>query len=114
MLEKLWNDIRLIYEGLNFSSKLLIDHLMIISGDNYYLIYYIPDGDQPTQIRIEKHYRLTNMWSDDNIPDVIDYKIYDEVGDQIYTSQNSIIEKANKIITPFLREYKLNKIIIQP
>jgi hypothetical protein len=35
MLEKLWNDIRLIYDGFNFSSRDLVNDLMIISKDNY-------------------------------------------------------------------------------
>lgn len=111
MLEKLWNDIRLIYEGLNFSSKLLIDDLMIISQDNCYLMYYKPDGSLPTQIRIEKNYSLVNMWSDSKEADVTYYNIHAEVGDQVYTSENSMIELTYKIITPFLRETKLNKII---
>lgn len=110
MLEKLWKDIRLIYEGLNFSNKLLIGDLMIISQDNWYLIYYKTNEDQPTEIRIEKHHRLVNIWSDDKPFDLIDYKIHVKVGNQIYTSQNSMIELTNKIIAPFLRDYKLNKI----
>ena len=51
MLEKLWNDIRLIYDGFNFSSRLLVNDLMIISKDNHYLLYYKQD-DISTQIRI--------------------------------------------------------------
>ena len=110
MLEKLWNDIRLIYEGLNFSSKLLIDDLMIISQDNHYLLYY-KQNEISTQIRIEKNYSLVNMWSDNKEVDITYYNIHAEVGDQVYTSENSMIELTYKIITPFLRETKLNKII---
>jgi len=110
MLEKLWNDIRLIYEGLNFSSKLLIDDLMIISQDNHYLLYY-KQNEISTQIRIEKNYSLVNMWSDNKEVDITYYNIHVEVGDQVYTSENSMIELTYKIITPFLRETKLNKII---
>jgi hypothetical protein len=37
---------------------------------------------------------------------------YDNVlgGKQVYTSENSMIELTYKIIKPFLREVKLNKI----
>jgi hypothetical protein len=38
------------------------------------------------------------------------YKIHVEVGYQIYTSENSMIELSYKVLTPFLREIKLNKI----
>jgi hypothetical protein len=116
MLEKLWNDIRLIYDGLNFSSKLLIDDLMIISNDNYYQLYYKSNSDISTQIRIEKNYDLVRMWSDDNKVDMTNYKIYVEVdgnvpgGKQTLTSENSMIELTYKIITPFLREVKLKEI----
>ena len=62
------------------------------------------------QIRIEKNYSLVNMWSDNKEVDITYYNIHVEVGDQVYTSENSMIELTYKIITPFLRELKLNKI----
>jgi hypothetical protein len=113
MLEKLWKDIQYIYDGFNFSSRLLIDDLMIISQDNHYLLYYKNNSDISTQIRIDKHYSLVNMWSDNKEVDITNYNIHVEVSgnfSQIYTSENSMIELAYKIITPFLREAKLNKI----
>jgi hypothetical protein len=123
MLEKLWNDIRLIYDGLNFSSKLLIDDLMIIrnfdevSNDNYYQLYYKSNSDISTQIKIEKNYDLVRMWSDDNEVDITNYKIYVELSGNVhggkktyYTSENAMIELTYKIITPFLREVKLKEI----
>ena len=109
MLEKLWNDIQLIYDGFNFSSRLLVDDLMIISKDNYYQLYY-KSSDVSTQIRIEKQYGLVSMWSDNNEVDMTNYKIHVEVGDQIYTSENSMIELSYKVLTPFLREVKLKEI----
>jgi hypothetical protein len=123
MLEKLWNDIKLIYDGLNFSSNLLIDDLMIIpfgtqprreGQDNCYLLYYKSNSDVSTQIRIEKFYDLVRMWSDIDV-DMINYKIYVEKRlpggfSQVYSSENSMIELSYKVITPFLREVKLNKI----
>lgn len=114
-IEKLWKDIQYIYDGFNFSSRLLIDDLMIISQDNHYLLYY-QKGDISTQIRIDKQYDLVRMWSDHNEASMVNYKIHVEVGNQtathsqIYTSEKSMIELAYNIITPFLREVKLNKI----
>lgn len=110
MLEKLWNDIRLIYDGLNFSSKLLIDDLMIISKDDYYQIYYEPTDKNPIQIRIEKKWSLVNMWSDDKEVDATYYNIHLEVGNQIYVGEKQMVEITYKIITPFLREVKLKEI----
>jgi len=109
MLEKIWNDIEFIYNQMNFAKRLLIDNLMIISQDNCYLIYYKP-SEIATQIRIEKNYNLVKMWSDDNEVDMTNYKIHVDVGDQIYTSEKSMIELTYKIITPFLREAKLKEI----
>ena len=113
MLEKLWKDIKLIYDGLNFSSRLMVDDLMIISNDNYYQLYYKSNSDISTQIRIEKQYDLVRMWSDIDV-DMINYKIYVETRgnedfSQVYTSEKSMIELSYKILTPFLREVKLNK-----
>ena len=115
MLEKLWNDIKLIYDGFNFKSGLIVDDLMIISNDNYYQLYYKSNSDISTQIRIEKQYDLVRMWSDIDV-DMTNYKIYVETRgnvtgvNQVYTSEKSMIELSYKIITPFLREVKLNKI----
>jgi hypothetical protein len=50
------------------------------------------------------------MWSDETEVDMTNYKIHVEVGDQIYTSEKSMIELTYKIIKPFLREAKLNEI----
>jgi hypothetical protein len=116
MLEKLWEDIQYIYVEFNFRSGLIVDDLMIISQDNHYLLYYKSNSDVSTQIRIEKNYDLVRMWSDDNEVDMINYKIYVETRgnvsgfNQVYTSENSMIELSYKILTPFLREVKLNKI----
>jgi hypothetical protein len=106
-MKKLWEDIRLIYEGLNFSKRLMIDDLMIISQDNCYLLHYHPDGKDSIQIRIEKDYNLVRIWGGDVPYDMVNYKIYVQVGDQIYTSENSMIELTYKIINPHLREVKL-------
>ena len=110
MLGKLWNDIQLIYDGFNFRSKLLIDNMMIISQDNYYILHYQTNDEDFTQIRIEKDYNLVRIWGGDVPYDMVNYKIHVEVGSQIYTSEKSMIELAYKIITPYLREVKLNKI----
>ena len=109
MLEKLWKDIRLIYEGLNFSGSLLINDLMIMSQDNHYLLYYKHD-DIVTQIRIEKNWSLINMWEGGEKFDIIDYKLYVEVDSKIELDENHKIELTYKIITPFIRDCKLNKI----
>lgn len=105
MLEKIWKDIRIIYEGLNYSSKLLIDDLMIISQDNHYLLQY-----NQVQIRIEKNYSLINMWEGGREFDVIDYKLSVQVGDKLEVDENHKIELTCNIITPFLRQVKLENL----
>lgn len=117
MLEKLWEDIRLVYEGFNFSSKQLIDDLMIISQDNYYLIQYRKDLEPVVNIRIEKNYSLVQMWLDDKDdngwdlnPYVTSYNIVVQVGNNGYKHEDQMIDLTYTIITPFLREAKLNKI----
>ena len=110
MLEKLWKDIRLIYDVFNYSSRLLVDDLMIISKDNYYQLYYKPTDKEPTQIRIEKNYSVVQMWSDTSEFDIINYKIHVEVDGRIELDENHKIEVTHKILTPFLREVKLNNI----
>ena len=108
MLKKLWEDIQTIHDGFNFSE--IIEDLMIISRDNYYLLHYEPDNKDCVRIRIEKDYNLVRIWGGDVPYDMTNYKIYVEVGNQFYTSENSMIELTYKIITPFLREIKLKEI----
>ena len=114
MLEKLWEDIRLVYEGFNFSSKQLIDDLMIISQDNHYLLQYrtYTSGycEPVINIRIEKNYSLVQMWSDDKDDNVTSYNIVVQVGNNGYKHEKQMIDLTYTIITPFLREAKLNKI----
>lgn len=138
MLERLWNDIELIYDGFNFSSlhhlvsktdgvpesireKYNINGLMIMSKDNYYSIYY-KSNDSITYIRIEKDYNLINMWGLGKFTEgefkTIDYKIHlwneMQIDGKILHSLNvddtQKIELVYKIIKPFLREVKLKEI----
>jgi hypothetical protein len=109
MLEKLWNDIRLVYENFNFSSKQLIDDLMIISQDNHYLLQYKADCEPVINIRIEKNYSLVQMWSDDKDDNVTSYNIVVQVGNNGYKHEKQMIDLTYTIITPFLREAKLKK-----
>ncbi len=121
MIEKLWNDIRLIYDGYNFKSNPLVDDLMIVSQDNYYIVNFSRSDSLSkkritTQIRIEKNYNLVNMWSigkqfDDRYHNKTDYKLTVQTNNKIEVDENHKIELAYKIITPFLREVKLGKII---
>ena len=106
-MKKLWEDIQLIYEGLNFSEKMIVDGLMIMPKDNYYSIYY-KSNDSITYIRIEKDYNLVRMWGGDVPYDMTNYKIYVEVDGKIWQKdENYKIELAYKVITPHLREVKL-------
>ena len=110
MLEKLWNDIQLIYEGFNFSKEFQIDNLIIISQDNYYNLHYAPDNKERVNIRIEKDYNLVRMWGGDVPYDMVNYKIHVESGNKIDLDEKHKIELAYKIITPLLREVKLQQI----
>ena len=62
-MKKLWEDIQLIYEGLNFSEKMIVDGLMIMPKDNYYSIYY-KSNDSITYIEDrpfnDKRYHISN------------------------------------------------------
>lgn len=132
MLEKLWNDIGLIYDGFNFSSlhhlfnktdgvpEFIreihnINGLIIMSKDNYYSIYH-KTYDILTYIRIEKDYSLTNIWGLGKFTEgefkTVDYKILVQVGNKILHQVDDThkIELVYKIIKPFLREVKLKEI----
>lgn len=115
-LEKLWEDIRLVYEGFNFNNLMRfdwnvqgIDGLMIISHDNYYLLQYKKDLEPLVHIKIEKHYRLANIIG--NGGNTTSYNITVQVGDSGYKYEDQMIDFTYIILTPFLREIKINKLI---
>ena len=117
MVDKLWNDITLIYEGFNFSEELLKDGLMIISNDNYYQLHFLDNQTETRKsskksviIRIEKDYNLVKMWSSDYICDMTSYKLHVEVNGKVEIGDDYKIELVYKIITPLLREVKLKKV----
>jgi hypothetical protein len=109
MLEKLWNDIKLIYENSFKNVDGYVDDIIILSQDNYYLVHYI-DGKNTIGIRIEKDYNLVRMWGGDVPYDITNYKLVVEVNNKLEVDENYKMKLAYKIITPFLREVKLNKI----
>ena len=110
MLEKIWNDIRLIYDWYNLKSKLVINDLMIISKDNYYLVYHRPHRGETTQFRIEKNYNLVNIWSDSKEVDITDYNLHVEVDSKIEIDEDYKIKLVYNIMTPYLREVKLKSV----
>lgn len=104
-LEKLFFDIEMIYE--EFKYKFPIDDIIIVSNDNYYNIF-----KNDISIKISKEYNLVNMWSDNSQNSTTHYTIQLYVGDQTYSVKKTIIEFTYKLITPILREVKLNKLKI--
>lgn len=108
-MKELWEDIRLIYEGFNFVKNSIQDNLVIISSDNYYLLYH--NTDIPIKVKIEKDYNLVRTWSDESTDiDMTSYKLHVEVDGNVELDENHKVELVYKIITPFLREVKLKQI----
>lgn len=108
-MKKLWEDIRLIYEGFNFVENSIQDEIVIISKDNLYLIYH--NTENPIKVRIEKDYNLVRTWSDESTDiDMTSYKLHVEVNGKLEIDYDYKVELVYKIITPFLREVKLKQI----
>lgn len=103
-IENLWIQIEIIYKNFNFSSKLMVNDLMIISQDNYYLCHY--HSINKFSIRLEKEYSMSQM--NYNYKAIIetsnnfnDHQIFDDV----------IPEKFIDIIKPILRNFQLDIIL---
>jgi hypothetical protein len=104
-LRKLFCDIEMIYEEFKYNFP--IDDIVIVSNDNYYNIF-----KNNISIKISKEYNLVNMWSDNPQNSTTHYTIEVYVGNQTYSVKKTMIEFTYKLITPLLRESKLNKLKI--
>ena len=51
------------------------------------------------------------MWSDEDKGDSVSYKITVVIGNNSFKSERSMIDLTQKIITPIIRDHKLNKIL---
>ena len=95
-MNELWQDISLIYEGFNFIKNSIQEELVIISNDNYYVLYH--NTDNPIKVRIEKDYNLVRMWSDESTDiDMTSYKLHVEVDGKVELDENHKIELVYKI-----------------
>ncbi len=104
-LKKLFYDIEMIYEDFKYNFP--IDDIVIVSNDNYYNIW-----KNDISIKISKEYNLVNMWSDNPQNSTTHYTIEVYVGNQTYSVKKTMIEFTYELITPLLREAKLNKLKI--
>ena len=114
-MNKIWNDIQLIYDHFPFRGRNVISDLFIISSDNFYLLYWSPVGYQnpcgltiqQISIKIEKNYNLVGMWSLDD-EESCSYHIKVDCDGVEELDVEKKISIVTKILSPFLREVKLN------
>ncbi len=97
----LWSKIGYIYDKYDFSSKKLVNDILIISRDNYYLCCF----GGTLLLRLEVDFKITKM--------ITSYKaIIIEPKDMKHEEFTDIIpDKYIKIITPFLRDFQIDTIL---
>ena len=107
-ISTLWSQIQSIYDNFEFSSKLMVNDLMIISKDNYYICYfewYTPEwGKEKFALRLEKDFSITEMESK--------YKAFIEYNDNdVHRFDDELPEKWSNLIKPVLRNFQLESIL---
>lgn len=101
----LWDQISLIYDRNNFSSKSLVNGLLIISKDNYYQLYF-PLNNGSFSLKIEFDFSITKMMGFYKAsilisnPNIKEGEFFDTIPDD-YT----------KILIPILRDFQLDSIL---
>jgi hypothetical protein len=108
-ISTLWSQIQSIYDKFEFSSKLMVNDLMIISTDNYYLCYfewYTPKelGKEKFALRLEKDFSITEMES--KYKAIIEYK-----DSEIERFEDELPEYWSNLIKPILRNFQLEVIL---
>jgi hypothetical protein len=105
----LWYQVQNIYDKFEFSSKLMVDDLMIISRDNYYICYFEwftsgEWGKQKFAIRLEKDFSITKMESK--------YKSFIEYDDNdVSVFEDEMPERWTNLIKPIFRNFILESIL---
>jgi len=108
-ISTLWHQVQNIYEKFEFSSKLMINDLMIISKDNYYICYFewfTPGewGKQKFALRLEKDFSMSQMESI--------YKAFIEYNDNdVHRFEDELPEKWTSLIKPVFRDFLLDSIL---
>jgi hypothetical protein len=109
-ISTLWSQIQSIYDNFEFSSKLMVNDLMIISKDNYYICYlewHTPEcGKEKFALRLEKDFSITEMESK--------YKAFIEYNDsegEANKYEDELPEKWSNLIKPVLRNFQLESIL---
>jgi hypothetical protein len=117
-IKKLWNDVHSLYEAYELKRNLNINnHVSIFSRDNQYDIRVYDYRNNPTiQILLTKDYDLVSMWSDypsdDNTKFSIAYRSPEYTNLWLNDSELAV-ELTYRILSPYLRDIKLEKLGIQ-
>ena len=108
-ISTLWYQVQDIYNKFEFSSKLMVNDLMIISTDNYYICYFEwftsgEWGKQKFALRLEKDFSVTQMESK--------YKAFIEYNDNdVHRFEDELPEKWANLIKPVFRDFLLESIL---
>ena len=108
-ISTLWYQVQDIYNKFEFSSKLMVNDLMIISKDNYYICYFewftsSEWGKQKFALRLEKDFSVTQMESK--------YKAFIEYNDNdVHRFEDELPEKWTSLIKPVFRDFLLKSIL---
>lgn len=103
----LWSQIRYIYDKYDFSSKQLVNNVLIISEDNYYLCYFKWNGGD-FSLKLEVNYNFKEMTNQYKAT----IEIKDYPNDKKYGEFFDIIpDEYTKILKPYLRDFQLNTIL---
>jgi len=109
LISTLWNQVQNIYEKFEFNSRLMVNDLMIVSKDNYYICYiewYTSGewGKQKFALRLEKDFSISQM-------EPI-YKAFIEYNDNdVHRFEDELPEKWSNLIKPVFRDFLLESIL---
>ena len=105
MIEKIWDFIHSVYQKHDFTNRNIVNNLMLVSVDNFYLVCFQTGDDKRTivQFKISAEYSL------------IDTKSFHQISD-IYIDKHAmnithvVVRVVFDYLTPISREFKLGEI----
>ena len=108
--EQLFKIIQDIYNTHQFSSKLLIDNLMIISKDNYYQCLYQLEDESNIKFRLEVDYHFSQSFSTYKFVYEFSSK-FEQSSPVVINTNENIPQHIIEYILPIIRNFRLKTII---
>jgi hypothetical protein len=100
--QQLYKQVETIYNHFDLKSKTIIDNIIVVSKDNYYLCYINISDNFKIQFKVEQKYSIIKKTHY-----ILHYNIITDTENTSNNTQEEVPKSILDIITPHLRELNI-------